>query len=398
MTDKLNTTTLNNNDDNPITLIKYQWETEANACKKCQEMNGKYFGSLEEFEKARPHPHCKCKPNAIFSLEIQKDKKDKKDMDIIYDKNFNNNEISNFEKIKKINELNQKTNTLGAKIQSSINITEENINELNQKIHNPILYSTIQKEKITKERNHQIEIKINLTNLNTQLNNLKSKLKNINIKQNLRSINDETIKLLEATSVQQAGKYNTIMGGALYSTLNNMPESYELYRLSLGMPTFRYLENNTIKYSPIENIPDTKLQTAIKKRIALENINPNGIQVVEFHPNSSIVKAIKNSQNFKKFLATKQSEINIYGQIPDTKIEFTNIDPDMYAAFHGAELKNIHLDKNGNLHVRLEDIYNFNPGRTSVKGRIGRKLQENGTITPYYIICHIIVTKNEMLR
>lgn len=50
------------------------------------------------------------------------------------------------------------------------------------------------------------------------------------------------------------------------------------------------------------------------------------------------------------------------------------------------EIKNIFVDSEENLHFRIEDYYNFNPNRTSLKGRIGEKLQNNGFLKPYYII------------
>ena len=72
--------------------------------------------------------------------------------------------------------------------------------------------------------------------------------------------------------------------------------------------------------------------------------------------------------------------------IPDTTIEFTALDKDLYSSFHGAEIKNIFVDSEENLNFRIEDYYNFNPNRTSLKGRIGEKLQNNGFLKPYYII------------
>lgn len=387
MTDKLNTTTQNNNDNNPVTLIKYQWETEANACKKCQEMNGKYFDSLEDFEKARPHPHCKCKPNAIFSLGIQKDEEN---VDILYDKNFNNNEISNFEKIKKINELKNEIMELQHQIKTFITILNEDIEKLNTIIKDPIHYSSLQKEETLKEKSNLIKLKQKYIDLNNYLISQMEETRSNPTEKKLCWLAALIIKIF------------MLIYGLWHSHNFKQPKAYNLFLFASAPPNKRpilkKIFQNVSIHEKIEEIPDVNIQNEIKNRIILENVNPNGIQVVEFHPNSSIVKAIKNSQNFKNFLAEKQSEINIYGQISDTKIEFTNIDPDMYAAFHGAELKNIHLDKNGNLHVRLEDLYNFNKGRTSNKGRAARIMQENGHLAPYYIICHIIVTKNEMLR
>lgn len=50
----------------PQNSVKYKWVTEPNACKKCQALEDKLFNSVEEFEAARPHPHCKCSYEKVF--------------------------------------------------------------------------------------------------------------------------------------------------------------------------------------------------------------------------------------------------------------------------------------------------------------------------------------------
>ena len=57
-----------------------------------------------------------------------------------------------------------------------------------------------------------------------------------------------------------------------------------------------------------------------------------------------------------------------------------------------------HFDDDGNLILRLEDYYNFNPNRTSVKGKVGYKLQEQEDLKPYYIIATIKIPKEKFLK
>lgn len=66
--------------------------------------------------------------------------------------------------------------------------------------------------------------------------------------------------------------------------------------------------------------------------------------------------------------------------------------------FHSAGVKNCKMDSNGNIHLQIVDFYNFNEGRTSVKGRVGRKLQEMDDIEPYYIIVNVIIPKDLVKR
>lgn len=61
---------------------------------------------------------------------------------------------------------------------------------------------------------------------------------------------------------------------------------------------------------------------------------------------------------------------------------------------HGTEIKNINFDKiNEKIICTIEDFYNFNPNRTSVKGRIGYKLQKQGDLKPFYVIINIEIPK-----
>ncbi len=43
--------------------------------------------------------------------------------------------------------------------------------------------------------------------------------------------------------------------------------------------------------------------------------------------------------------------------------------------------------------MRIEDLYNFNPNRTSARGRIGERLQNEGKLINFYIIVLIEIKK-----
>lgn len=111
------------------------------------------------------------------------------------------------------------------------------------------------------------------------------------------------------------------------------------------------------------------------------------------NPDSTVAQKIQQSYAFRQFLTDNMNSIFQRGDAPDTTIEFSNLDKDLYSTFHGAEVKNIRLDAQGNLNMRIEDYYNFNPNRTSVKGRIGEKLQKQGKLEPYYVITILKVPK-----
>ena len=96
-----------------------------------------------------------------------------------------------------------------------------------------------------------------------------------------------------------------------------------------------------------------------------------------------------------KLKMEKENNIQNYIFRYKNKAEFESIDKDLYSTFHGAEIKNISVDNQGNINLRIEDFYNFNPGRTSVKGRIGEKHQNRGELGPYYIITVLKIPKEQ---
>ena len=75
-------------------------------------------------------------------------------------------------------------------------------------------------------------------------------------------------------------------------------------------------------------------------------------------------------------------------------IEFTS--PDLYNALHGANITEAKFDEQGNLNIKIEDLYNFNKGRTSFRGRIGEKLQSLVSLEPYCIVVDVKIPKFEL--
>lgn len=85
-------------------------------------------------------------------------------------------------------------------------------------------------------------------------------------------------------------------------------------------------------------------------------------------------------------------------RITNKTMEFKSIDSDLYSSLHVAMVKDAYLDSENNLIMLIEDYYNFNAGRTSVKGQIGEKLQQKGELENYYIIIHLKIQKSEWIK
>ena len=110
----------------------------------------------------------------------------------------------------------------------------------------------------------------------------------------------------------------------------------------------------------------------------------------------SISHKIANSDELKSIIKQDMQYIRKFNIFPSkgSNIEFTS--PDLYNALHGANIADATFDKNGNLNLVIEDLYNFNQGRTSVRGRLGEKFQNQGSLIPYYVKVNVKITKEEL--
>ena len=219
------------------------------------------------------------------------------------------------------------------------------------------------------------------------------------IEQQIKAIKDElnNIKIKkENTIVANITKNETIIGGKIYSSIFNMPESYNLLKIALNVGNYneKYVKKNGKLYPSIDSLNNNKLQKDIKNRV-IQETKINDCKVLVLNTDSSISNKIINSNAFRNFIDQNYEELKRNGTIKDSKIEFSNKDKDLYSTFHGAEIKNIYVDNQENLNLRIEDFYNFNPDRTSLKGRIGEKHRNNQELEPYYIITVLKIPKKQ---
>ncbi len=349
---------------------KYKWITEfgENTCEKCAALNGKEFEENEV--PPRPHPNCKCRVEEISVVD-----------EIEAEINEYREEI---EQLKlQANELLGDTSVLREQIEKLMKENKDSeLNTLENKLTRTTydIYMLIDKiEALTRDTIDKFviqKIEQEIKTIKDELNNIKNKKEDI--------------------IVANITKNETIIGGKIYSSIFNMPESYNLLKIGLNVGNYNenYVKKNGKLYSSINSLNNYKLQKDIKKRVTQET-KINDCKVLILNTDSSISNKIINSNAFRNFINQNYIELKRNRTIKDCKIEFSNKDKDLYSTFHGAEIKNIYVDNQENLNLRIEDFYNFNPDRTSLKGRIGVKHQNNGELEPYYIITVLKIPKEQ---
>ena len=392
MTNEENTKTLYGN----VNLNDYyfEWHSEPGACEKCQSMDGKTFDDANEIPD-KPHPNCKCwierkKYPSSDPIEQRRDKiQEQKDLEL------------EFEKLK------GDVAVLEDETELNIGMLETELETLEkfEYIINPEYLKPLDAEKIQEVKHHFEDEKINQQKVNRKVKDLRSDMNNENSTANIdfklyTTYNLRLKNILEDIVVNLTGPKIATIVGWVHTHINKMPESYHLFRIGLNTNKDRYnkkyIEENGILLGSISELNSPSNETRILKRIQQENPDKADSNILILNEESSISKDIIKSNAFKRFLEENVENIHKYGRLDYKKIEFDSDDSDLYSSFHGSEIYDAHFDDDGNLILRLEDYYNFNPDRKSVKARVGHKLQKQGDLKPYYIIDLIVIPKEKL--
>jgi len=186
--------------------------------------------------------------------------------------------------------------------------------------------------------------------------------------------------------------------GEFYSKFKQTPNAYELYKVASPNLNYNpeYVQKNGQLFNSTAELGDKKLEQKIKARLLFENTGMNDCKVFVTDENSSISQKIANSNELKSIIKNDIDFIRKLHLFPavGSDIEFTS--PDLYNALHGANITEAKFDEQGNLNIKIEDLYNFNKGRTSVRGRLGEKLQNKGDLIPYYLQINVKIPKSEL--
>ena len=358
----------------------FEWNANDCACEECMALDGKVYGSADEIPD-KPHPNCKCHINVIENKE--------------------NNPLGELRaELKERNNLHNELKKLIGEIHSLEEDIEEILNFLTFNFSNLIrnhrtnsykkLFNKLDdlKKEIyifddeLSEYNRYVDVQP-LDTVNDNLKKAKAKIGNFH------NITDDIIVNLSNKTVAD-------WGGKAFNAFYKTPEAYELYRFA--SPNFNnnpeYVQKNGTLYKSINDIKNVNMKNEIKARVRNDS-SKNDCKVLYLNASSSMSVKIKNSPEFINFLASNTELLKPNGSISQKTIEFFET-PDLYNALHGAIIKNARTDSNGNLSLTVEDFWDFNAGRTSVKGRVGEKLQNQGMLENFYIIIDIKLSAKEI--
>ena len=121
-----------------------------------------------------------------------------------------------------------------------------------------------------------------------------------------------------------------------------------------------------------------------------------GIYINAEHQSSkNLAGVLTNHNGFIKDIAKNRKSLKV-GNSVNSSIQFT--DKNFRNAIGKADIRNMHINKNGDLDLLITDVYDFNPNSQSDLIQVGRERQERGEIIPYFYIYHVIIPKNAKLK
>lgn len=368
--------------------LEYVWVSEPHACMRCAALNGKVFKSLEDVP-PRPHPNCKCKLELKTKVKVESTGTEKQ-ANFLVDKNF----LKLYEECK----------VIYAKAKLMYDYYYAMLQSSNEQKHTYKRYVNLIDTKIlTKEEQDELKYLENKISLN--INSTKQTLKNLSYvinnilnfgKSGYFSEIQKAISLVkDDIIVFNSTKTNSLKIGKDFSNAYNLPDSFNLFKIAVKDNSVTYVKKNGYLYSSLNDLSSDFDKKDIKNRVNLES-SKGDCRVLVLEEDSSLAKKIVNSNGLFAFILSHKNELLNKKQVINGEISFESNDSDLYASFHSAGVKNCKFDSDGNLRLQVIDFYNFNEGRTSVKGRVGRKLQELEDLEPYYIIVKVKIPQKMM--
>lgn len=152
-----------------------------------------------------------------------------------------------------------------------------------------------------------------------------------------------------------------------------------------------YLKN---KNSPHIESSRKYLTKKLSSQFADYGFNINAIPGYFFKSNSEPVQRIINSSDFQKILKNNRSNIlrnkNFSGQFANNGYNYKS---NLHNAFGKVDFRNPYFDKEGNLHIKMYDTYDFNKTEKSILVKAGANQMEKGNLKPFFTIHDIIIKK-----
>ena len=121
-------------------------------------------------------------------------------------------------------------------------------------------------------------------------------------------------KIGEHSLVNTAANRGIYVGGWAYSKFQNLPDSWELFKVGSVDHGFnpKYVQKNGKMHNSLNDLGDEKLAKSIKTRLYWEGTGMDDCRVFDMHENSSLSQKIAQSAEMKDLLKMSSLIILLY--------------------------------------------------------------------------------------
>ena len=153
-------------------------------------------------------------------------------------------------------------------------------------------------------------------------------------------------------------------------------------------------------YNDIQNQEDKKY--LVKKlneqyREYTDITNIENIEGYNFKENSEPSQRIAKDKDFQNAIKNNREKIlkgeNASGNFPS---HGTANKDNLHNALGHFDIRNGKIDKQGNLHIKVYDTYDFNKNNKSAANQAGYSQMHKGNLIPYFTIHEVLIPKNEL--
>jgi hypothetical protein len=142
------------------------------------------------------------------------------------------------------------------------------------------------------------------------------------------------------------------------------------------------------------------LKAKISKQFKDYGFKTDDIKGYFFKKDSEPSKRVSENKDFHQILKDNKEAIlngkDFSGRFPAHFPMGVLANSNLKNAIGAADFKHPYFDKQGNLHIKMYDTYDFNKNATDVLNIAGRREMKKGNLKPYFSIHDIIISKDKL--
>ena len=188
------------------------------------------------------------------------------------------------------------------------------------------------------------------------------------------------------------------VGMFLTGLFANASDAKELWKIatSYNLELCRnYINKNGRTVSSISDLPES-IQGRVKKKVQAQINQENALGIV-FHPNSSLAASVEQHEAFQKCLNKNLKQLFRHEKI-NTSVGFSGYFDNVALALGKADILDMYMDIEGNIHAQILDTYEFNEDDPNWMVEWARNSQEHHFLRSFYTITEISIPVTRWIK